>query len=174
MHVLSWGRALVSRQTRKEVALKEDAEKQRDPRERTIVDASEDPMIAPFDFDVNQSARVLGLENQDLWLGPNDCDWHLPILVALRQLPQRNWRKISQEAETKRTERRMTHKAKMAEKKAENKAAKETAKGRSKGQGKTTYQQPLLPTVTPSSASTDPWWWSTWSSSQSWTWADWD
>ncbi len=109
------GRALVSRQTRKEVAQREDSEKQLDLRERTIVDATEEPMIAPFDFDVNQSARVLGLESQDLWLGPTDCDWHLPILVTLRQLPERNWRKRASEAEAKRTEKRMSHKAKMAE-----------------------------------------------------------
>ncbi len=170
MRSVSRGRARASSQTRKEVAQKEDEERRIAPRARTIVAATEEPMIAPFDLTVNQSARVLGIENQDLWLGQKDCDWHLPILVTLRQLPQRSWRKRSQESEAKRTERRMVHKAKMAEKKA----AKETAKGKSKGQGKTAYQQPPPPTATPSSASTDPWWWSTWSSSQSWTWADWD
>ncbi len=43
------------------MAQKEDEEQQKDPRERTTVAASEEPMSAPFDFDVNRPALVLGL-----------------------------------------------------------------------------------------------------------------
>ena len=37
----------------------------------------DNPMIAPQDYDVRQSGRVLELQNRDLWLRPTDLSWHL-------------------------------------------------------------------------------------------------
>ena len=39
-----------------------------------------DPMVAPQDYDVRQSGRVLELQNRDLWLRPTGLSWHFPIL----------------------------------------------------------------------------------------------
>ena len=50
----------------------------------------DNPMIAPRDFDVRQSGRVLELQNKDLWIRPTDLSWHFPILVTIRELPFRN------------------------------------------------------------------------------------
>ncbi len=56
-----------------------------------------DLLLAPPDFDVKQSARVLQFKNQDLWLKDRDTDWHLPILVTLCETP----RKIGDKGVTK-------------------------------------------------------------------------
>ena len=45
------------------------------------------PMIAPQDYEVRQSGRVLELHNRDLWIRPTDLSWHFPILVTIRELP---------------------------------------------------------------------------------------
>ena len=44
-------------------------------------------MIAPQDYDVRQSRRVLEFHNRDLWIRPTDLSWHVPILVTLREEP---------------------------------------------------------------------------------------
>ena len=51
-----------------------------------------DPMVAPQDFDVRQSGRVLELQNSDLWLRPTDLSWHFPILMTIREEPFKNSR----------------------------------------------------------------------------------
>ena len=48
-------------------------------------------MLAPQDYDVRQSARVLELQNRDLWIRPADLPWHFPILVTNRKDPFRNF-----------------------------------------------------------------------------------
>ena len=47
----------------------------------------DNPMIAPRDYEVRQSGRVLELKNKDLWIRPTDLSWHFPILVTIRELP---------------------------------------------------------------------------------------
>ena len=49
----------------------------------------ENPVIAPQDYDVRQSGRVLELQNRDLWIRPTDLSWHFPILVTIREMPFR-------------------------------------------------------------------------------------
>ena len=45
------------------------------PSEETL---DEDVLLAPKDFHVNQSVRVLELTNEDLWIKSSDTSWHLP------------------------------------------------------------------------------------------------
>ena len=49
-------------------------------------------MIAPQDYDVRQSGRVLGLQDRDLWIRPIDLSWHFPVLVTIRELPFKKYR----------------------------------------------------------------------------------
>ena len=44
------------------------------------------PVIAPQDYEVRQSGRVLELQNRDLWTPPRDLSGHIPFLVTLREL----------------------------------------------------------------------------------------
>ena len=46
-------------------------------------------MIAPQDYDVRQSGRVLEIQNRDLWIPPTDLSWHIPILVTSVELQAR-------------------------------------------------------------------------------------
>ena len=55
----------------------------------------EDPMIAPPDYDVRQSGRVLELQNRDLWSRPTELSWHFPILMTIREEPFKNCRSRS-------------------------------------------------------------------------------
>ena len=50
----------------------------------------DNPMIAPRDYEVRQSVRVLVLQNKDFWIPPTDLSWHFPILVTIRKLPFKN------------------------------------------------------------------------------------
>ena len=56
-----------------------------------------DPMVAPHDHDIRQSARVLELQNRDLWLRPTDMSWHLPILMTISEEPFKNDRSRTSE-----------------------------------------------------------------------------
>ena len=56
-----------------------------------------DPMVAPPDYDIRQSGKVLELQNTDLWLRPTDVSWHLPILMTIREEPFKNYRSRSSE-----------------------------------------------------------------------------
>ena len=47
----------------------------------------DNPMIAPRDYDVRQSGRVLEPSKKDLWIRPTDLSWHFLILVTTRELP---------------------------------------------------------------------------------------
>ena len=51
---------------------------------------AEDTMVAPQEYDIRQSGRVLELHNRDLWLRPTDMSWHLPILMTTREEPFKN------------------------------------------------------------------------------------
>ena len=55
------------------------------------------PTIAPQDYDVRQSRRVLELQSRDLWIRPTDLYWHFSILVTIREMPFRNYRGRSSE-----------------------------------------------------------------------------
>ena len=63
-------------------------------------DNVDNSMIAPQDYDVHQSGRVLEHQNKDLWIRLTDLSIHFPILVATRKLPFKKlpW-KITCEAE---------------------------------------------------------------------------
>ena len=58
---------------------------------------AEDPMMAPPDYEVRQSGRILELQNRDLWLRPTDMSWHLPILITIREEPFKNYRSRTSE-----------------------------------------------------------------------------
>ena len=58
---------------------------------------AEDHMMAPPDYEVRQSGRVLELQNRDLWLRPTDMSWHLPILITIREEPFKNYRSRTSE-----------------------------------------------------------------------------
>ena len=53
--------------------------------------------MAPQDYDVRQSRRVLELQNSDLWLRPTDLSWHFPILRTIREEPFKNYRSRTSE-----------------------------------------------------------------------------
>ena len=52
----------------------------------------DNPMVAPQDYEVRQSARVLEFQIRDLWIRQTDLSWHFPFLVTFRELPFRNYR----------------------------------------------------------------------------------
>ena len=54
-------------------------------------------MVAPQDFDIRQSGRVLELQNRDLWLRPTDMSWQFPILMTIREEPFKNYRSRTSE-----------------------------------------------------------------------------
>ena len=74
-----------------------------------------DPSKAPMDFHIRQSARTLYMKNADFWLRPKDTDWHLPILVTLRDATRKNWRSKSLRAENNREVKKKRHWDKMSE-----------------------------------------------------------
>ena len=51
-----------------------------------------DLMVAPQDYDVHQSGRVLELQNRDLWIRTTDLSRHFPFLVTIREMPFRTFR----------------------------------------------------------------------------------
>ena len=65
--------------------------------QRGYPEDAEDPMVAPPDYDIRQSGRVLELQNSDLWLRPTDMSWHLPILMTIREEPFKNYRSKTSE-----------------------------------------------------------------------------
>ena len=56
-----------------------------------------DHMVAPPDYEIRQSGRVLELQNRDLWLRPTDMSWHVPILMTIREEPFKNYRSRTSE-----------------------------------------------------------------------------
>ena len=44
-------------------------------------------MIAPQDYGVRQSGRVLELQNRDLRIRPTDLSSHYPIYLTIREMP---------------------------------------------------------------------------------------
>ena len=58
----------------------------------------DNPMIAPQDYDVRQSGRVLELQNRDHWIIiPTDLSWHFLVLATVREMPFRNYSRRSSE-----------------------------------------------------------------------------
>ena len=55
------------------------------------------PMVAPQNYDVRQSGRVLELQNSDLWLRPTDLSWHFLVLMTIREEPFKNYRSRTSE-----------------------------------------------------------------------------
>ena len=51
-----------------------------------------DTKVAPKDYDLRQSKRVLELQNSDLWLRPPDLSWQLLILMTVREESFKNHR----------------------------------------------------------------------------------
>ena len=54
-------------------------------------------MMAPPDYEIRQSGRVLELQNRDLCFRPTDMPWHLPILMSFREEPHKNYRSSTSE-----------------------------------------------------------------------------
>ena len=51
----------------------------------------DNPMIAPQDYHVRPSGRVVELQNRDLWIRPTDLSWHFSILMTIREMPFKNF-----------------------------------------------------------------------------------
>ena len=75
------------------------------------------PIIAPQDYDIRQSGRVLELQNKDLWIRPTGPSWHFAIFVTIRELPFQElpW-KITREVEGQRRQDRGSQEAEDSEK----------------------------------------------------------
>ena len=58
----------ISRERGVEIQLKAAAQ-------RSYPEDATDPMVAPQDYDIRQSGRILELQNRDLWLRPTDMSW---------------------------------------------------------------------------------------------------
>ena len=56
---------------------------------------SSHPLHAPQDFSVKVSERVLHLDRANYFLGSRDSDWHLPLLITLREEGLKNYRQRS-------------------------------------------------------------------------------
>ena len=82
----------ISRERRIKAQLRATAQRAHRDRE----DAT-DPMVAPQDYDVHQSVRVLELQNSDPWLRPTHRSWHFPILMTIREEPFKNNRSRTSE-----------------------------------------------------------------------------
>ena len=67
------------------------------PAQRGFTADATDPMVAPQDYDIRQSGRVLKLQSSDLWLRPTDLSWHFPILMTIREEPFENNRSRTSE-----------------------------------------------------------------------------
>ena len=65
--------------------------------QRDFTDDATDKMVAPQDYDVRQSRRVLELQNSDLWLRPTVLSWHFLILMTIREEPFKNYRSRTSE-----------------------------------------------------------------------------
>ena len=50
------------------------------------------PLSAPLDYTVRVSERVLHLDRANYFVGSRDTDWHLPLLVTLREEATNNQR----------------------------------------------------------------------------------
>ena len=84
-----------------------------------LEDKSEDahPLVAPEDYEIRVSERVRTLTRSDLWLGDNDNDWHLPLLITIREKAARNYRQRSSAGWEKRQKAKEKFKQKLEEKK---------------------------------------------------------
>ena len=54
-------------------------------------------MMAPQDYEIRQSGRVLELQNRDLWFRPTDMSWHFLILMTIREELIQNFRSKTSE-----------------------------------------------------------------------------
>ena len=86
-----------------EVLLRQTAQK-----DYPVLENVNNPMIAPQDYDVRQSGRVLELHNRDLWIRPTDLSWHFPAPETKpRMEPRRSacafWLAVSWLGQIKRT-----------------------------------------------------------------------
>ena len=92
------------RNLREQTDDKEGEQTEDNQRERGVASqlraASEDtryPMVAPPDYDIRQSGRVLELRNRDLYSQPTDMSSHVPILMTIREEPFKNYGSRSSE-----------------------------------------------------------------------------
>ena len=53
------------------------------------------PLKAISDYDIKLVQRLLYFTASDLWLSENDKDWHLPLLITLREKDRHSWRNRS-------------------------------------------------------------------------------
>ena len=133
----------------------------------------ENLLFGPIDFSVNMSDRIRQLKASHLWLRPRDTDWHRPIVVTLREILQKNWRKRTPEKEEIRTAKKEKSLAKRKAKgaswqqiKRERRQQREeeqsqSSKGKSKGSQ--TYRSWQRTWDTPQPQTEDAGWGSSWS-----------
>ena len=75
--------------------------------------------VAPKDWHAAMSERALSIDRRDLWLGGNDCDYHRPMFITIRNFATKNFRYRAA--------------AKIEERKQKQKEKKGKGKGQSKG-----------------------------------------
>merc|ERR1712026_657617 len=93
---------------------------------------SSHPLNAPLDYSINISERVLHLERAHYFLGSRDSDWHLPLLVTIREEGLKNYRQRSAEG----WEKQAAKQQKFAEEVKEKKKGKQAQKGKGKSKSK--------------------------------------
>ena len=94
---------------------------------------SSHPLNAPLDYCINISERVLHLDRAHYFLGSRDSDWHLPLLVTIREEGLKNQRQRSAEGWEKQLAKQQKFADDVKEKK---KKGKQSQKGKGKGKSK--------------------------------------
>ena len=129
------------------------------------------PLHAPQDYSIKVSERVLHLERAHYFLGSRDSDWHLPLLVTLREEGLKNYRQRSITGWQKKTEKQEKFAEAVQEKKKGEKGNKGKGKGKdqpTKGQGKqeaAPWNKGPRRSIYEETPADD--WWSSWDSSWS-------
>ena len=137
------------------------------------------PLHAPMDYQVRVSERVLHLSRADYFLGSRDADWHLPLLVTLREEGTKNYRQRSKGGWQKLKEKQQAFQQRVKDKKKGGSKGKDesrasvqpSTKGKGKegpqpwnaGQRRSIYEDP--------ENYEEAWWptWSSWYDQPSWT-----
>ena len=84
-----------------------------------VASSTADSEVAPYDWDVSLSQGLMYLSRRSLWVGDTDNDFHLPMLVHLREVAYKGWRKRSEEGASKRAEKKSQNLQRLKEEKAE-------------------------------------------------------
>ena len=92
------------------------------------------PCLAPEDYHARVSERVKHMTRGDLWLGDNDCDWHLPLLFTIREMLLKNQRARSDSGWKSLLAKKESYQESKG--KGKSKTLDKNSKGKSKGRNK--------------------------------------